>query len=92
MELESLVSSLECPVCLEIPKAKPIYQCANGHLICCHCKPSLAIQICPTCEIEYKDQPIRNIIAEKIWEIGAILPCRFDSCNFKATKVVLMVR
>jgi hypothetical protein len=69
-----------------VPKAKPIYQCANGHLICSHCKPSLTIQICPTCEIEYKDQPIRSIIAEKIWEIGAILPCRYEGCNFKATK------
>ena len=31
---------LQCPVCLTIPRTGPIYQCANGHIVCkdCHAK------------------------------------------------------
>jgi len=28
-----LVSHLECPVCMELPRKGPIYGCANGHLV-----------------------------------------------------------
>jgi hypothetical protein len=58
---------------------------ANGHLICYHCKPSLTINL-PDFEIEYTGQPIRSIIAEKIWDICVLLKCRFEGCNFKAAK------
>jgi hypothetical protein len=83
--MEELVSSLNCPVCLEVPKTKPIYQCGNGHLICCHCKPNLAIPFCPTCVMEYTDPPIRCIMAEKIWDMAVTGKCKFEGCNFTAT-------
>ena len=36
-ELREIERELECPVCMEIAKP-PIYQCEEGHIICCHCK------------------------------------------------------
>ena len=40
----------ECPVCLEVPKSTPIFQCDSGHIHCNICHPKL--QNCPICRIE----------------------------------------
>ena len=55
---------LECPVCLEVPKSAPIYQCRNGHILCVKCKAK--ITVCPSCQ-----EPMgstRNLLAEKLLE------------------------
>lgn len=56
---------LECPVCLEIPDIKPVYQCVNGHLLCRSCYSK--VKICPLCrkKLDPKD-PLRNLTAEKL--------------------------
>ena len=33
-KFEDIRRELECPVCLEVPKSGPIYQCNFGHTIC----------------------------------------------------------
>ena len=38
---------LECPVCMETIKSVPVYQCANGHVICKGCIAKL--NNCPIC-------------------------------------------
>ena len=38
---------LECPVCMETIKSVPVYQCANGHVICKGCIEKLSN--CPIC-------------------------------------------
>ena len=38
---------LECPVCMETIKSVPVYQCANGHVICKDCIEKL--DNCPIC-------------------------------------------
>ena len=38
---------LECPVCIETIKSVPVYQCANGHVICKGCIAKL--NNCPIC-------------------------------------------
>ena len=38
---------LECPVCMDTIKSVPIYQCANGHVICKDCIEKL--NSCPIC-------------------------------------------
>ena len=38
---------LECPVCMETIKSVPVYQCANGHVICKDCIEKL--NNCPIC-------------------------------------------
>ena len=38
---------LECPVCMETIKSVPVYQCANGHVICTGCIEKL--NNCPIC-------------------------------------------
>ena len=44
---EYLRDLLECPVCMEINKSVPAYQCANGHVICKDCIEKL--NNCPIC-------------------------------------------
>ena len=29
---------LECPVCLDYPRSRPIYTCGNGHVVCSTCR------------------------------------------------------
>ena len=47
-----LRSSLECPVCLEVPISGPFPQCRNGHLVCTKCKRSE----CPMCRVGLFDE------------------------------------
>ena len=60
---------LECPVCLELPKFPPVYQCSNGHIHCHPCHPKL--KECPVCRVKFtRKEAIRNLTVEKI--IGKI--------------------
>ena len=42
---ENLKEHVQCPVCMEVPRAGPIYACPNGHLVCQMCKGGT----CPIC-------------------------------------------
>jgi E3 ubiquitin-protein ligase SIAH1 len=66
----NLKEHLECPVCLELPKSPPIYQCPNGHIICNICHKEL--KLCPQCR-----EPLgkyRCRIAEELMDFE---PCPF---------------
>ena len=58
---QELLDLLQCPVCLDVPRAAPIFSCRNGHLICGKCKPK--VSSCPICRS--KDVGIRNVFVEK---------------------------
>ena len=53
---------LECPVCMEIIKSVPVYQCANGHVICMDCIEKL--NNCPICRNDSELR--RNLKLENI--------------------------
>ena len=70
MEAESILSvgelrkALECPVCFYTPKAGPLYQCENGHILCSACNAK--VQKCPECRVDLNDGVrIRCLFAEK---------------------------
>ena len=63
ISFESLKEDLECPVCLDVPKSLPIYQCSQGHIICNFCYPK--VNTCPVCRVTLWPQ-IRALTAEKI--------------------------
>ena len=58
-----LMKELECPVCLEVPRTTPIYQCTQEHIHCNVCHPKL--NHCPICRSAIK-MDSRNLLAEKI--------------------------
>ena len=62
ISLESLKTHLECPVCLNVPKVGPIYQCRNGHLLCKECHPRM--KCCPLCQIPL--EKLRNLLSEQL--------------------------
>ena len=77
-------TSLECPVCLEIPRpgAGHIYGCRNGHLICQGCVDK--IKKCPICREE--DVGCRNLFAERYIEAefkDVPFKCKFVGCTMK---------
>ena len=58
---------LECPVCFDTINSAPIYQCANGHVVCKNCH--LNLETCPICrDDQHYDGPIslRNFEFEEI--------------------------
>ena len=63
ISFKSLKEDLECPVCLDVPKSTPIYQCSQGHIICNFCYPK--VNTCPVCRVTLWPQ-IRALTAEKI--------------------------
>nr|CAD7204373.1 unnamed protein product [Timema douglasi] len=61
---KSLLSLLECPVCLEYMQT-PIQQCLNGHSLCSNCRPKL--DKCPSCRRSLSTTS-RNVALEQIAE------------------------
>lgn len=66
-----LSNDLECPVCMEIPKApKQVFQCSNGHIVCNTCLGKIqrsVLNSCPMCRENWSDgqnRPSRNFAAE----------------------------
>ena len=55
---------LECPVCMETIKSVPVYQCANGHVICKVCIEKL--NKCPICRND--SALVRSLKLENIVE------------------------
>ncbi len=45
--INELMNTLECPVCLDTADQPPIYQCPSGHLLCESCNQRLVD--CPQC-------------------------------------------
>ena len=72
-DLESLLSRLECPVCLEYMRP-PIPLCANGHKVCRNCRPK--VNRCPTCGDQFVD--IRNLALE-VLATQVMYPCKYRS-------------
>jgi len=80
----SMVASLECPVCLEVPRAGagPIFGCKNGHLLCQGCVDK--IEECPICR--EKEIRCRNLFAERYIETefkDVPFKCKFVGCGVK---------
>ena len=80
----SMVSSLKCPVCLEVPRAGPgpIYGCKNGHFLCQVCVGK--IQECPICR--EKEIHCRNLFAERYIETefkDVPFKCKFVGCGVR---------
>ncbi|XP_023347929.1 E3 ubiquitin-protein ligase SIAH1B [Eurytemora carolleeae] len=71
--VEDLKKSLECPVCFNIPRKPPIFQCENGHLICAECKPR--ILSCPQCRKPFRG---RLLFAESLLDRVPV-PCRYQT-------------
>lgn len=51
MDKQQLSEELECPICCQTPRNPPIFECENGHLICCVCRPKMNDK-CPQVRIE----------------------------------------
>jgi len=61
-QIGRLETNLECPICLETA-ATPIYQCAEGHLVCSSCE--VRVGQCAVCRQQTQGKSIRNRYAEK---------------------------
>ena len=73
---EEILKELECPVCMEVIKTRPIFQCENGHLICRNCHPNL--HHCPQCRVALRG--VRNLMVEKI-VADLTVTCPFEGCT-----------
>lgn len=60
--INELLNTLECPVCLDTADCAPIYQCPEGHLLCERCNQRLVD--CPQCGHALMNS--RNRIAEDL--------------------------
>ena len=86
--LEDLEEDLVCPVCLDIPRSIPIYQCERGHSICKICQPRLTA--CPLCRITYGNQgPIRALMTERCVTKIPSLKCRYADHGCQQPKMTL---
>ena len=79
----AMKTSLECPVCLEMPRVGTglaIYGCRNGHLLCQGCVDK--VQECPICR--EKEIHCRNLFAERYIEAefkDVPFKCKYLGCS-----------
>ena len=78
---EAILDMLECLVCLEYPRSRPIYTCSNGHVTCAGCQAKLEAAwkkgTCPKCEDRHiKQDPFVHRLADKTLQ-GIPTPCQF---------------
>lgn len=69
------LAALHCPVCDELPKTAPIFNCSRGHLLCNECQPR--VDACPLCRCPNINQ--RNQFAERLLARaldGLVIPCK----------------
>ena len=72
----AILDMLECPVCLDYPRERPIYTCDNGHVTCSKCISKINGS-CPTCRnAQIKPNPFVGRMADKALE-DVLVPCRF---------------
>ena len=72
--LEKLKDKIECPVCLGIPRGRPVPVCPNGHVVCTECKRDT----CPTCRIAMGTNT--SLLAGTVLE-NIEHNCKFGDCN-----------
>jgi len=72
--LEKLKDKIECPVCLGIPRGRPVPVCPNGHVVCIECKRDT----CPTCRIAMGTNT--SLLAGTVLE-NIEHKCKFEDCN-----------
>jgi len=72
--VDKLKDKIECPVCLEVPRAGPVLACLNGHFVCNKCKT----ESCPTCRIRMGNG--QSLLAITVIE-NIDHKCKFDGCD-----------
>ena len=63
---EEIISSLNCPVCFEIPSENQIYQCENGHTTCLGCYSKIQNRNCPQCRMEMFKTRFTNFVSTNV--------------------------
>jgi len=71
---EKFKETLECPVCMEIPRSGPVFVCPNGHFVCKKCKTGS----CPTCRASMGNG--KSLLAITVIE-NIDHKCRFVECE-----------
>jgi len=72
--VEKLKDKIECPVCMEIPRAGPVPVCSNGHVVCQECKRGT----CPICRVRMGTAI--SLLATTIIE-NIDHKCKFEDCE-----------
>ena len=90
MNQKDLISIVECPVCLRIPRDIHVYACPNSHSICGECQPQISSKRCPTCNVLYDVPPRRNRALEEIIARGNLsFFCKHAGCQQTGKRDVL---
>ena len=67
------LKQFECPICMQLPRSGPVYQCTNGHIICSSCRTS--VKKCPQCRVRLGDT--RSLVIEPILD-KLSFPCQYE--------------
>ena len=75
-KVDDMKKQVKCPVCLEVPRKGPVFNCPNGHLVCQECKR----ESCPICRAQMRDN--RSLLAIAVIE-NILHDCKNIECGEK---------
>ena len=81
-------STLECPVCLNLPRDLPVPCCPSGHIVCRSCMSG--VKKCPTCRQEMPDNMTNSVIGSLIEQVEH--KCLFSDQGCEAKMLIKDIR
>ena len=92
---EEVLDMLECIVCLEYPRSRPIYTCGNGHVTCAGCHSKLESEwkkgTCPHCgDRHIKQDRFVQRLADKTLQ-GITTACQFAQFGCRVEQVIASI-
>ena len=88
--------TLQCVVCLLVPRDGHMTQCQNGHLVCEVCANKNNGNKCPCCRAHMNqlkgNKRIRTLAAEQLIEsMNLSFPCKHPPCEVTASKKEIII-
>ena len=78
-------ATLECPVCLSLPRDLPVPCCPSGHIVCRSCRS--AVKRCPICRQKMPANLTNSVVGSLIEQVEH--KCKFSD---QGCKVKMMLK
>ena len=77
-------STLECPVCLSLPRDLPVPCCPSGHIVCNYCRGE--VKKCPVCSQKMPANMTNSVVGSLIEQVEHKCQYSEQGCEVKISR------